>query len=57
MAILPTTPSKHKTNSRLSGDFVPIKRSLSRLTEKFCISLYGNDFVLEQLSRLSGYPD
>ena len=38
-------------------EFVPIKQSLSRIPEYFfSISLYGKDFVFEELSRLKGVP-
>ena len=38
-------------------EFVPIKRSLSRLTENFSINFYGDDSVPGDLSQLSGFPD
>ena len=38
-------------------EFVPIKRSLSRITENFSINFYGDDSVPGDLSQLSGFPD
>ena len=38
-------------------EFVPIKRSLSRLTEKFSINFYGDDSVPGDLSQLSGVDE
>ena len=35
-------------------NFVPIKRSLSQLTEIFSINLYGDDLVPGEVSQLSG---
>ena len=38
-------------------NFVPIKRSLSQLTEIFSINLYRDDLVPGEVSQLSEFPD
>ena len=38
-------------------EFVPIKRSLSRLTENFSINFHRDDSVPGDFSQLSGFPD